>query len=368
MGGAKARAKKQHQKRREKLAKKNVPFVSVCTPTFNRRPFIPYIINIFEQQTYPKDRMEWIVIDDGTDPVGDLFENVPQVKYIRCEEKMTLGKKRNMMHDHAKGEILVYMDDDDYYPPERVEHAVETLKKNPNAMAAGSSKIYIYFKHNKTMYTFGPYGPNHATAGTFAFRRELLKTTRYEDTAAIAEEKVFLKNYTVPFVQLDPRKTILVFSHDHNTFDKRRLLENPNPQIVKSTPIKVRDFISDESIRSFFLNEIEQQLREYEPGKPEMKPDVLQQIQEIDEKRKKQQEEMNKEYGKGGQITVTGPDGKPKALTIQEVASLLRHQQSLIQQKNQQIQQYAQQVKALENELEKYKTEKSSNEIEVLHV
>lgn len=356
MGGAKARAKKRNAERKQKLQKQQLPFVSVCTPTFNRRPFIPYIIKIFEQQTYPKDRMEWIVIDDGTDPVGDLFEQVPQVKYIRCETKMTLGKKRNMMHDYAKGQILVYMDDDDYYPPERVEHAVDTLKKNPNAMAAGSSKIYIYFKHNKTMYTFGPYGPNHATAGTFAFRRELLKTSRYEDTAAIAEEKVFLKNYTVPFVQLDPKKTILVFSHDHNTFDKRRLLENPNPQIVKSTPIKVRDFIADTEIRSFFLDDIEKKLQAYDPGKPEMKPDVLKQIKEIDEQRKKQQQEMSKEYGKGGQITVTGADGKPRALTIQEVAALLRSQQSTIQQKNQELQQYIQQVKALESELEKYKS------------
>lgn len=356
MGGAKARAKKRNAERKQKLQKQQLPFVSVCTPTFNRRPFIPYIIKIFEQQTYPKDRMEWIVIDDGTDPVGDLFEQVPQVKYIRCETKMTLGKKRNMMHDYAKGQILVYMDDDDYYPPERVEHAVETLKKNPSAMAAGSSKIYIYFKHNKTMYTFGPYGPNHATAGTFAFRRELLKTSRYEDTAAIAEEKVFLKNYSVPFVQLDPKKTILVFSHDHNTFDKRRLLENPNPQIVKSTPIKVRDFITDTEIRSFFLDDIEKKLQAYDPGKPEMKPDVLKQIKEIDEQRKKQQQEMSKEYGKGGQITVTGADGKPRVLTIQEVATLLRSQQSTIQQKNQELQQYIQQVKALEAELEKYKS------------
>lgn len=360
MGGAKARAKKRNAERKQKLQKQQLPFVSVCTPTFNRRPFIPYIIKIFEQQTYPKDRMEWIVIDDGTDPVGDLFEQVPQVKYIRCETKMTLGKKRNMMHDYAKGQILVYMDDDDYYPPERVEHAVETLKKNPNAMAAGSSKIYIYFKHNKTMYTFGPYGPNHATAGTFAFRRELLKTSRYEDKAAIAEEKVFLKNYTVPFVQLDPKKTILVFSHDHNTFDKRRLLENPNPQIVKSTPIKVRDFIADTEIRSFFLDDIEKKLQAYDPGKPEMKPDVLKQIKEIDEQRKKQQQEMSKEYGKGGQITVTGADGKQRALTIQEVATLLRSQQATIQQKNQELQQYIQQVKALETELEKYKSRNDS--------
>lgn len=33
------------------------------------------------------------------------------------------------MHEKSKGDILVYMDDDDYYPPERVSHAVETLLK-----------------------------------------------------------------------------------------------------------------------------------------------------------------------------------------------------------------------------------------------
>lgn len=359
MGGLKARAKKQKQqrdeKRRQRLQRQELPFVSVCTPTFNRRPFIPYIIKIFQNQTYPADRMEWIVVDDGTDPVGDLFEGIPQVKYIRVEEKMSLGKKRNFMHDHAKGDILVYMDDDDYYPPDRVEHAVETLKNNPQAMACGSSKIYIYFKHNQTMYTFGPYGPNHATAGTFAFRKELLKTSRYDDDAAIAEEKAFLKNYTVPFVQLDPRKTILVFSHDHNTFDKRRLLENPNPKIVKPSMVKVRDFIKDKDVRTFFIEEIDRKLADYADGRPDMKPDVLKQIKEIDETRKKQHEEMSKDYGKTGQVVITGPDGKQKALTLQEVISLIKNQQSSLQQSLSHIEQLKQQVQSLTQELEKYK-------------
>ena len=43
------------------------------------------------------------------------------------------------------------------------------------------------------MFQFGPYGPNHATAGTFAFKKELLQITRYEDDAKLAEEKQFLK-------------------------------------------------------------------------------------------------------------------------------------------------------------------------------
>ena len=125
---------------------------------------------------------------------------------------MKLGKKRNYMHSKAKGNIIVYMDDDDYYPPERISHAVEKLVSNPKVLCAGSSELYIYFKHINSMYQFGPYGPQHSTAGTFAFKRVLLEQTEYSDEAALAEEKQFLKNYTVPFIQLDPFKTILVFS------------------------------------------------------------------------------------------------------------------------------------------------------------
>jgi len=246
----------------KKKPNKAQPFVSIITPTFNRRPFIPTMIECFKNQTYPKNRMEWIIVDDGSDKIEDLIlkENFPpeQVKYISLPQKVNLGKKRNICHQHSKGSILVYMDDDDYYPPERVSHAVETLLAHPEAMAAGSSEIYIYFKHIQKMYQFGPYMPNHATAGTFAFRREMLNDTAYVDEAAIAEERAFLKNYTIPLVQLDPMKTILVFSHIHNTYDKKKLLETPDPRTVKESPKTIDMFIRYESeapIKKFFLKE-----------------------------------------------------------------------------------------------------------------
>ena len=78
--------------------KNEMPFVSICTPTFNRRPFIPSMIKCFNHQTYPKDRMEWIIIDDGTDKIEDLISDIPNVKYYKYDEKMPLGKKRNLMH------------------------------------------------------------------------------------------------------------------------------------------------------------------------------------------------------------------------------------------------------------------------------
>lgn len=303
-----------------------LPLVSVCTPTFNRRPFIPFMINGFNSQTYPKDKLEWIIIDDGTDKIGDLVSKLPNVKYFSYNEKMSLGKKRNLMHEKSRGDIIVYMDDDDYYPPERISHAVETLNKNPKALCAGSSEIYIWFKHIQKMIQFGPYGPNHATAGTFAFRRQLLKQTSYDDTAALAEEKHFLKNYTIPFVQLNPLKTILVFSHIHNTFDKKKLLENPNPKVVRESDKKVEDFVKQEDARDFYMNQIEGLLERYKPGVPEMKPDVLKQMVKIEESRRKQMEEMALQNMNKTSIMYNGPNGKHQ-LSSDEVVKVIQQLQ-----------------------------------------
>jgi len=243
------------KRKKKKVSAMGKPFVSICTPTYNRRQFIPALIENFKNQTYPMELMEWIVVDDGTDPVGDLFKDVPNVKYFFQEEKMKLGRKRNYMHEKAKGDIIVYMDDDDYYPPDRVNHAVNRLRSKPGALCAGSSTLYIYFKHIQIIYQFGPYGPQHSTAGTFAFKKELLKQTSYDDEAEIAEEKQFLKNYSIPFVQLNPMKTILCFAHDHNTFDKRRLLINPHPDYVRKTNLKATVFIKDKNMAKFYMSQ-----------------------------------------------------------------------------------------------------------------
>ena len=311
------------------------PFVSVCTPTFNRRPFLPTIFECFRNQTYPRNKMEWVIIDDGTDNVEDLVlaANIPEIKYFRVEKKMTLGAKRNFMHSKTKGSILVYMDDDDYYPPERVAHAVERLLFSPNALCAGSSEIHVYFKHIATMYQGGPYGPNHATAGTFAFKRELLNQTQYSSTACLAEEREFLKNYTIPFVQLDPLKTILVFSHNQNTFDKKTLIDDTNPKFVPCQR-KVEDFIKnafEADIKRFFVEEIDTVLENYTPGDPSMKPDVQKQFQEL----KKKREEEAKQGG--GQIILQQDGQEPRALTNQEIVILLDRQKNEIHSKNRKI-------------------------------
>lgn len=320
------------------MTSSSTPFVSVCTPTFNRRPFFPTIIKCFDSQTYPKDRMEWIIVDDGTDKIEDIVKDHPLVKYFKYDEKMPLGKKRNIMHQKARGSIIVYMDDDDYYPPERVSHAVEMLLKNPEALCAGSSEMYIYFKDTDQMIQFGPYGPNHATAGTFAFRKELLREHKYNNDACLAEEREFLKGYTVPFVQLDPMKAILVFSHRHNTFDKRTLLNDPFSNVMRLSEKTVGDFVKDVDVAEFFMN-LENVLVAYPPGEPEMKPDVIKETKILLKKKEEmkknaveqhrnQQELKKKQYDK---IAEKNPEIFQKIQSQQQQIHALQHENESLQ-------------------------------------
>lgn len=254
-----------------------LPTVTICTPTYNRRPFIPFLKKMVAYQTYPSNLINWVLVDDGTDKIEDLVKDVPNLTYIRLEEKISLGKKRNLMNEKATGEIIVYMDDDDYYPPERVSHAVDTLIKNPHVNIVGSSIMHIYFQQIDKIYQFGPYGPSHATAATFAFRKKLLNECSYDESHCLAEEKHFLKDWKIPLVQLDTMKTILVFSHNQNTFDKTPMINEPGP-LVRETNKKPTDFIKDDELKQFFLNDIVEQLNNYNDGNIINKPDVLKQV------------------------------------------------------------------------------------------
>jgi len=335
----------------------DLPFVSVCTPTFNRRPFWEYTIKCFNHQDYPKDKMEWIIIDDGTDKIKDLVCDIPQVKYYSYDEKMPLGKKRNIMHAKSSGDILIYMDDDDYYPPERVSHAVNMLLTHPNALCAGASEIYIWFKHIQKMFQFGPYSPSHATAGTFAFKRELLKDHKYDDNAALAEEKAFLKNYSVPFVQLEPKKTILVFSHIHNTFDKKKLLETGENNYQKTSDRSVDEFIKDKDLKEFYMERLEGLLQNYYPGDPANKPDVIQQIKEIEEERRKM---VLEQQNSQGQIVIS-QDGKQIPLNNEQVVEIMRKQQEQLQHFVRILQEKDLLINKLEEQVENFDTNYENN-------
>ena len=198
--------------------------------------------------------MEWIILDDGEDCVKDVFDaitDIPNLRYIRREPKILIGAKRNILNEEAKGDIIVSMDDDDFYPPERVSHVVQSFARNPKIELAGSSELYMYYSDIKQIYKMGPYNPNHATNGTMAWRRSYSQTHKYDETVTHAEEKSFLDAYIHPMIQLNPFKVMLVMSHSQNTFDKKALRDNSGP-FVKKTALTVKTFIKSAKLRAFF--------------------------------------------------------------------------------------------------------------------
>lgn len=214
-------------------------------------------IECFRLQEYPPELMEWILLDDGTDKIEDLFVGMSNVRYIALDPgvKLPIGAKRNILNDLAKGDICIPWDDDDFYPPTRVKKAVHALRSvaGQRIQVAGCSRILLFFTDRNQIWTIGPYAQNHCTNGTMAYWRSYVTAgNRYDDTAEKAEEKHFLKGFTEPVIQLNPDETMLVICHADNTYDKRKLLTQNNP-LLKQTSLTIKNVIKNKSIRDFYI-------------------------------------------------------------------------------------------------------------------
>jgi hypothetical protein len=121
------------------------------------------------------------------------------------------------------------MDDDDYYPPTRISHAVESLYSQYSdniQLIGGSSDLYIYDFFLDKLYKYcsnGAFGPYHSTNNCMVYKREYLINNCHDSTVLHGEESSFTKKFTNSMVQLDPLQTIICISHSSNTFNKRSL-------------------------------------------------------------------------------------------------------------------------------------------------
>jgi hypothetical protein len=229
------------------------PPVSICTPTYNRRKFIPWLIECIQNQTYPKERIEWLVFDDGSDKIEDIlapYMKSMNIRYFSADSKQNVGVKRNKLNFEARGDIIVNMDDDDFYMPDRVAHAVNMIVSR-KANIAGSSRNNLYFSDDGSIWECGPYWPNHATFGTMAYTKDYAKTHLCDETVTYAEEVEFTKKYTEPLVQLDPLKVMLVMCHSENTFNKKKLRDSGS-QALRKTNLKLTNFVRSAKQRDFY--------------------------------------------------------------------------------------------------------------------
>jgi glycosyltransferase involved in cell wall biosynthesis len=101
------------------------PLISCIMPTRNRPQFVPQAVWYFLRQDY--ERRELVVVDDGRTPVRHLLPDDERIRYLRLDRRATVGEKRNIACQAARGELIAHWDDDDWMSPRRLTVQVGEL-------------------------------------------------------------------------------------------------------------------------------------------------------------------------------------------------------------------------------------------------
>ncbi|MFO1186934.1 MAG: glycosyltransferase family A protein [Alphaproteobacteria bacterium] len=102
------------------------PRVSLITPTYERRAFLEASHRCVSAQTYRN--WEWLILDDSAEPCRFLqHADARNIHYAHVSSRLSIGEKRNKLIEAASGEIIVQIDDDDYYAPQYVQAMVAAL-------------------------------------------------------------------------------------------------------------------------------------------------------------------------------------------------------------------------------------------------
>ena len=74
-----------------------LPYISIITPTGNRRRLFSIAINNFQEIIYPKNKIEWIIVDDGEEDLSDLLRFSKNINYVKLSgSRLPIGEKRNI--------------------------------------------------------------------------------------------------------------------------------------------------------------------------------------------------------------------------------------------------------------------------------
>jgi hypothetical protein len=122
-----------------------LPNVSIVTLTYNRKEMFRMATLNYNMTSYPQDKIEWIIVDDSDEnegvethlPTNEEDREKIGIKYVRLESKTELGLKRNIGVEAATNDIVLFMDDDDYYYPDSITKRVNELVNNKGVNCVG---------------------------------------------------------------------------------------------------------------------------------------------------------------------------------------------------------------------------------------
>ena len=237
------RSKKHKHKHKHKTNQvKDELSVTIATPTmFSRIDYLEVLIQCILHQEY-NNILEWIIVDgtqddthalrDHIDIIRKKYPDLPEIVFIEPppDSNKTIGALRNLYNERCRGDIIVCMDDDDYYPQTRVSHCVKKLKHSHLEIGACAS-LCIYSIEFQKVYEWKQFHINQGGNASMAYTHNYAKTHTYEPIAC-GEEKTFVKNYmgykAAPgtekeqtMIQFDTQHSLLSIAHS-STYKKSK--------------------------------------------------------------------------------------------------------------------------------------------------
>jgi glycosyltransferase involved in cell wall biosynthesis len=171
----------------------DIPRVSIIIPTYNYGRFIEDALDSVFNQDVPADRLEVIVVDDGsTDKTKEVVKKRfgRRLTYI-YQDNRGVPAARNTGISAARGEIITFLDADDRWSSERIRkvakgfmhsdigivyHNFGVMDSTGKTLAENFYRTFNY-KENRSgsILTDILEGKIFCGGSSFAFRKELLK-------------------------------------------------------------------------------------------------------------------------------------------------------------------------------------------------
>lgn len=231
------------------------PDVTIVTPTYNRKAFLPRLVECVKHQNLGTLVVELVILDDSEEGLSrdeqqSLWGEAHfPVLYSHMTKKLFVGNKRNILSEMSIGKYIINFDDDDLHHPDRIKHSVKKLVRSKCPLV-GCTRCLISFEGD--IYEIAGYHERHSTGGLMAFTRNFGVNNRFGEGVTNGEEAEFTNKFSKRLVQLDGNKVILIMCHAENTFDKTEWMNKNIGKNVKKTSLKTKNFTSNRHLCKMF--------------------------------------------------------------------------------------------------------------------
>jgi len=214
------------------------PPITVITPTYNRKRLIEIAFHNLLATDYPRNKIEWIVIEDNektphmaSEKVIQFQVQVPEIriKYIPIEGRMTIGEKRNCAIREASNEIILFMDDDDHYPSTSFRRRVAWLTKGvkrgetTHQIACCTTLALYDLQRGTSAVNVPPFDIAFAqriSEATLTFRKSAWEERPFP-SVSVAEGEGWIQGRENIVIEMPPQQIIVAFTHGANQTSRR---------------------------------------------------------------------------------------------------------------------------------------------------